>query len=183
MAIKVSGKNIDLGDSLQTFVVEEVQKMADQYIGAFIDAQVVLSKENGVFGCDLDIHISRGFDLRSSGRDADAYTAVSQAIAILRQRVRRYKARLRTMSRQRPDEAAISRFVLADSQEEETIQDTPLIIAEMPDTLSAMTVGDAVMHLDLTGLPVWVFKNSASGQINVVYRRTDRNIGWVAPKA
>lgn len=183
MTIKVSGKNIELGESLQTFVVEELQKMADQYIGPFIDAQAVLSKDNGVFGCDLDIHISRGFTLRSSGRDADAYAAVSQAIAILRQRVRRYKARLRTMARQRPDETALSRFVLAESQEEEKVQDAPLIIAEMPDTLSVMSVGDAVMHLDLTDLPVWLFKNSATGQINVVYRRTDRNIGWVAPKA
>lgn len=183
MTIKVSGKNIELGESLQTFINEEIQKMSEQYIGSFIDAQVMLSKENGVFSCDLDIHISRGFDLRSSGRDADAYAAVSQAIAILRQRVRRYKARLRTMSRQRPDEAAVSRFVLAESQEEETVQESPLIIAEMPDTLSVMSVGDAVMHLDLTDLPVWVFKNSSTGQINVVYRRTDRNIGWVAPKA
>lgn len=183
MAIKVSGKNIELGESLQAFIIEEVKKMAELYIGAFIEAQVVLSKENGVFGCDLDIHISRGFTLRSNGRDADAYAAVTQALAILRQRVRRYKARLRSMERQSRDEAALSRFVLAESQEEEKVQDAPLIIAEMPDTLSVLSVGDAVMQLDLTELPVWLFKNSATGQINVVYRRADGNVGWIAPKA
>lgn len=183
MPIKVSGKNIEMGESLKNFITLEIQKMADQYIGEFIDAHALMNKANGLFSCELDIHIARGFTLRSSGQDPDPYIAVTQAMTILKQRTKRYKARLRSMERHRKDASSLSRFVLADSQEEEKVQESPLIIAEMPDTLDVMSVGDAVMQLDLSEFPVFVFKNIVTEQLNVVYKRSDKNIGWIAPKS
>ena len=46
-----------------------------------------------------------------------------------------------------------------------------------------MSVSDAVLDLDMTGAPVVLFRHAGSGRINVVYRRTDGNIGWVDPPA
>jgi hypothetical protein len=46
-----------------------------------------------------------------------------------------------------------------------------------------MTVGFAVMELDLTGAPVVVFRHAAHGRVNMVYRRTDGNVGWIDPPA
>lgn len=185
MSITVSGKNVDVGDSLRTFAEQELQAAMDQYVGDFIDAHIVIAKTHGLFGSEVSVHIARGFTLRSRGQDADPYACVTQALNILKQRTRRYKARLherRIVAKEEPTPMSSSRFVLGASQEEEKVQEAPLIIAEMPDTITTLTVGDAVMQLDLSELPVLVFRNAASTQLNVVYRRPDGNIGWVAPK-
>jgi putative sigma-54 modulation protein len=42
-----------------------------------------------------------------------------------------------------------------------------------------MPVSEAVMELDFTGAHVQVFRHAATGRINMVYRRTDGNIGWI----
>ena len=59
--------------------------------------------------------------------------------------------------------------------------DQPTIIAEMSHEISTLTVGEAVMRLDLSETPVMMFRNVATGGLNVVYRRTDGNIGWIDP--
>lgn len=53
------------------------------------------------------------------------------------------------------------------------------IIAETPTEISRLTVSEAVMRLDLGHLPVMMFRNRASGQLNVVYRRPDGHVGWI----
>jgi hypothetical protein len=55
----------------------------------------------------------------------------------------------------------------------------PSIIAEVKIEIPTLSVGDAVMQMDLKDLPVVLFRNPNNNQINVVFRRTDGNIGWV----
>jgi len=47
--------------------------------------------------------------------------------------------------------------------------------------LPEVTVGEAVMRMDLADAPVFMFHNSAHGRLNVVYRRADGNYGWIDP--
>ena len=61
----------------------------------------------------------------------------------------------------------------------ETLQ--PMIIAEMESKIQSISVGEAVMQMELAGAPVLVFRNEGNNGINVVYRRDDGNIGWVDP--
>jgi hypothetical protein len=55
------------------------------------------------------------------------------------------------------------------------------VIAETHTEISKLTVSDAVMRMDLADQPVLMFRNSATGELNVVYRRSDGNIGWIDP--
>ena len=55
------------------------------------------------------------------------------------------------------------------------------VIAETQTEIRELTVGDAVMRMDLADQSVLMFRNSASGVLNVVYRRGDGNIGWIDP--
>ena len=57
----------------------------------------------------------------------------------------------------------------------------PAVIAETTRPIHRMSVSEAVMELDLTGVPVLVFLHAGSGRVNVVYRRGDGAIGWVDP--
>ena len=57
-----------------------------------------------------------------------------------------------------------------------------MIIAEMETKLQSLSVGEAVMQMELAGVPVLVFRNEKQGSgVNVVYRRDDGNIGWIDP--
>ena len=51
----------------------------------------------------------------------------------------------------------------------------------METKIPAISVGEAVMQMELANAPVVVFKNEKHNGINVVYRRDDGNIGWVDP--
>ena len=57
----------------------------------------------------------------------------------------------------------------------------PLVVAEMESEIPTLSVGEAVMRLDLADLPAMMFRNQANGVLNVVYRRPDGNIGWIDP--
>ena len=54
-----------------------------------------------------------------------------------------------------------------------------LVIAEQESSILPLSVSEAVMKLDLTEMPVVMFKNADSGRINVVYKRSDGHIGWI----
>jgi hypothetical protein len=58
---------------------------------------------------------------------------------------------------------------------------SPVVIAETKKNIKAMSVSDAVLDLDMTGAPLILFRHASTDRINVVYRRTDGNIGWVDP--
>jgi len=58
----------------------------------------------------------------------------------------------------------------------------PTIVAESTAGIREITVAEAVMQLDLMEDPALMFKNAGHGGLNVVYRRSDGNIGWIDPK-
>jgi hypothetical protein len=57
------------------------------------------------------------------------------------------------------------------------------VIAETPTEIARLTVSEAVMRMDLGQMPVVMFRNQVSGQLNVVYRRPDGHVGWIDPQA
>lgn len=105
----------------------------------------------------------------------------------MEKQLRRYKRRLKDHHKDRsvPVElfGAASYILASDSESEETETDTlqPIIVAEMETKIPSLTVGEAVMQMELAGAPVLVFRNEKKDGVNVVYRREDGNIGWIDP--
>ncbi len=115
----------------------------------------------------------------------DAYQSADLACERLEKRVRRYKRRLKrhgggeTPRKQTP----VTDYVIqaASEGQEERDEDNPVIIAEAETPIHEMAVSDAVMQMDLSDRTFVVFRNARHGEINVVYRRDDGNIGWIDP--
>jgi ribosomal subunit interface protein len=55
------------------------------------------------------------------------------------------------------------------------------VIAEQPTEIGWLSVDEAVMQMDLADQPLLMFRNRTTGALNVVYRRSDGNIGWIDP--
>jgi hypothetical protein len=113
--------------------------------------------------------------------------AFDEAAEHLAKRLRRYKRRLRDHHHQRPDEAETlfaQQYVLAgeDIESESEEKDEPIVIAEMETGIETLSVGEAVMRMELANLPSMMFRNRAHGGLNMVYHRGDGHIGWVDPR-
>lgn len=57
-----------------------------------------------------------------------------------------------------------------------------MIVAETETKIPSLSVGEAVMQMEIANAPVLVFRNEKNSVINVVYRRDDGNIGWIDPR-
>lgn len=185
MGIVITGKQIDLGDSLRSTIQNDLEALIHRYLEGSIDATVTVTKDaNHHFKTDIQLHVGRHFDVHCVGGDDDPHKSVAFALGKVEAQLRRYKTRLVEKRRKKDDHAAIAekvqKFVIR-AQEEDTHDDNPLVIAEMVSEIHTLTVGDAVMKMDLSQNPALVFKNAANGQINVIFKRADGHIGWIDP--
>jgi len=188
MKLSVSGKQIDVGEALREHVATALDGAVGKYFDAAIDGAVLFSREAHLFCCDIQVHARRGIFMQAEAEADDIYVAFDRALDRIAKRLRRYKRRLRDHHQGNgADEiASAAQYVLADQADEAQLEDTgkldPVVVAEMQTKLLTLTVGEAVMHLDLIGQPAMMFRNSAHGGLNMVYRRNDGNIAWVDPQ-
>jgi ribosomal subunit interface protein len=192
MTIKVTGKNIEVGEAFQTYVTDKISSVLEKYIGPEVGGHVRVEKERGRFRTNCSILLRTGLLLESQGEAGDAYTSADAALERLEKRVRRYKRRLKnhhhgaTTSAQPRETTASDYLVRIDEEAYETDShqmEAPLIVAESERVLREMPVSEAVMQLDLTEDAFLIFRNAGHGGVNIVYRRADGNIGWIDPEA
>ncbi|NHK29486.1 ribosome-associated translation inhibitor RaiA [Parvularcula flava] len=189
MDVQITGKGIELGEALQTHVQDRISSGVHKYFERPAEAQVTFARDGSSIRCETTAHLASGVFLNAQGDAHDAYGAFDDALEKLEKRVRRYKRRLKDHHANGKDPLpaeSTPSYILqpleADEEEDNGLNGEdphPVIIAESTTKLRTMTVGTAVLQLDLADQPVIVFKNAANGRISVVYRRADSNIGWI----
>jgi ribosomal subunit interface protein len=184
--LRVSGKSVDVGDSLRQRVTEKVTEALAKYFDHGWSGHVTISREGSGFRADCVLHLDSGTILEAHGGAQDAVNAADDAVIKIEKRLRRYKRRLKdrtTTMRAREAEQFAANYVIEAPDEEAEEQEgwSPVTIAESTAALPELSVRDAIAELDLTGAPVIVFRHAGNGDINIVYRRPDGNIGWIDP--
>jgi len=187
MRYQISGKQIDIGTALQTHVEQELNVMVKKYAERPTDANVIFSRAASEFVCEATVHLSTGLTATAKAHAHEIYAAFDACSAKMEKQLRRYKRRLKDHHRDRPEPVELfgaSSYILASKEqaedtEPETLQ--PIIVAEMETKIPSLSVGEAVMQMELAGAPVLVFRNEGKDGLNVVYRREDGNIGWIDP--
>lgn len=188
MRYQISGRQIDVGEALQTHVKAELGEVVEKYAQRPTEAVIVFSREAHEHVCEAVVHLSTGLNAQAKGHASEIYAAFESCREKLDKQLRRYKRRLKDHHRDRmaPVEfAGGSSYILAASVEPEDVEPEglqPMIIAEMETKVPSITVGEAVMQLELAGHRMLVFRNEGHGGVNVVYRRDDGNIGWIDPR-
>lgn len=189
MRYKISGKQIDIGEALQTHVQTQLDEIVSKYAGRPTDANVVFSKSAHEYACEATVHLSTGLNATASARATEIYAAFEACAEKMEKQLRRYKRRLKDHHRDRSEPVEYlggSSYILAAEGDSEDVEPTtlqPIIVAEMEATIPSLSVGEAVMQMELAGAPVLVFRNDTKKGLNVVYRREDGNIGWIDPRS
>ena len=196
MQLTVTGKQVDVGDALRQHVESTLGSVLGKYFRTAIEAHAVFAREAHLICADISLRVGRGIVVNSSAAATDHYVAFDAAAERLAKQLRRYKRRLRDYHAkargpaERPE--MVRSVVLAPFEEEELeeavaavseVDGGPVVIAEMSAELPQLTVGEAVMRMDLADAPVLLFRNRSHGELNLVYRRGDGNIGWIDPAA
>ena len=198
MQLTVSGKQVDLSDSLREHVDKQLSTITGKYFDQALEAHVTFSRARSFFTCDINLHAGRGVTVRGEGEAADARMAFEDAAEHIAKRLRRYRRRVsahqRDLGKIKP-EMARAYILVPDSDEEDHVTSNghsqavltrpdelhATIIAEDLTTIETLSVSDAVMRMDLAFQPVIMFRNSKTGGLNVVYRRPDGHVGWIDP--
>jgi ribosomal subunit interface protein len=188
MRYQISGKQIDVGEALTTHVKAEIGELIEKYAQRATDCMVVFSRAAHESICETTIHLATGLNVSAKGNATEIYAAFESCRERLDKQVRRYKRRLRNhhADRKAPVEfGAASSYILAPSEDVEDAEPeslAPVVVAEMETKIPSITVGEAVMQMELAGQKMLVFRNEGHGGVNVVYRRDDGNIGWIDPR-
>lgn len=189
MQLSVKGQQIDVGSAFRGHMEDSLTKMLGKYFGDAIDARVTLSRTGHIFRAVVSAHVGRNIHLEAHGEADQPYPAFDTAAERLSKRLRRHKARLRDHHKEDPGDQDIlpaQQYILSGEADEdgewEQQQDQPVVVAEMATEIPILTVSEAVMRMDLSDQPAMMFRNRAHGGLNMVYRRSDGNIGWIDPR-
>jgi ribosomal subunit interface protein len=190
MQITVIGKQLDVGNALRQHVVETLDPAVEKYFDKAIEATVTITKQAHLYHAQISVHVGKGMLVQAKASADEVYPACDAACDRVAKRLRRYKRRLRDhhTNRDQYDQAMMDARHYVIQQEDEDHSDDdhvngfePVIVAETPDRIDTLSVGEAVMRLDLGDIPALMFRNGKHGGLNVVYRRADGNIGWLDP--
>ncbi len=188
MQIKISGKQIDVGEALRTHVEYNMVAAVAKNFDRPVDAHVVFSRNGHGFKCDSSVHLSTGLTAQAHAVNGEIYAAFDQATDRIEKQLRRYKRRLKDHHHNRQDPIELieaQAYVLRGHDEEADADEVngmqPVIIAEMTTAIKSLTVGEAVMQMELAHEQFLMFRNDANGRINIVFQRDDGNVGWIDP--
>jgi ribosomal subunit interface protein len=188
MNLRVSGKNLDLGESLRNRVSARIEDAVAKYFNGGWSGHVTVGPEGAGFRAECVLHLDSGVGLQAQGEALDPIASCDDVAERIEKRLRRYKRRLKDHRGEpkgsAPEPASlVTDYVLSAPDHEADVEDSwnPAVIAESTSSLEQMTVRDAVLQLDFTGAPALVFRHASHGRVNMVFRRADGHIGWIDP--
>ena len=194
MKIDVFGKHIDVGEALREHVTGNLNAAFEKYAERPTGAVATFSKDRHEFRCECSVHLSTGMSAQASSKAATPYAAFDLAEERLAKQLRRYKRKLKNHHNLRASpvkQMAVPSFVIesdastVEAPDQETNGSSndddlrPVIIAETETHVPTLSVGEAVLQMELNEDPVLMFRDEKTDSISVVYRRTDGNIGWI----
>jgi ribosomal subunit interface protein len=187
MNLRITGKQMDVGDAFRTRIEERMSEAVTKYFDGGFGGSVTVAKSGSRFTADCMIHLDTGAALQATATAQEPVLAFDGAAEKLETRLRRYKRRLRSrsFSASSTPQIDIAYSVMEGLAEDDDIElpedYAPAVVAETTMALKTMSVASAVVELDTRDSPVVVFRNAGNDQVNIVYRRADGNIGWIDP--
>ena len=188
MTLRISGKNLAIGDALRGHVQARIDGVTAKYHAGLPSGHVTIGPEGSGYRSDCTLFLGAGITLQVEAVAHEPYLSFDKAADRIERRLRRHRKRQTghhfgaspTVPLDGHDDIVPRPFAALDELEEETF---PAVIAEPARSVRVMTVASAVRELDGSANAVVVFRYADNERINVVYRRPDGNIGWIDPSA
>jgi ribosomal subunit interface protein len=184
--VRVAGHQVDTGESLRDHAQQRVAEITEKYFSRSVGANVTFGRgPNNDYTCDIVAPVVQGVVLKASHSAREAQMAFNGAADRIEKQLSRYASRLKEhkVDEASPfvENAGYTIFSERPARESDEPASFPAIVAETRVDIPESSVSDAVMLMDLRNTNALMFKNSATGAHNMIYRREDGTIGWVEP--
>jgi ribosomal subunit interface protein len=179
-SLRVSGKNIDIGEALRGQAQERVAGAVGKYFSGGYSGHVMVEREGAGFRTDCVLHLDGGPVMRVSGTASNAYASLDQAIERILKQLRRDKRRRDDHAGDAVEPAAPS-VERDDPEEPESAADAAgrPIIAERIGLLPRIAIETAIAKMEAEDRDNLVFRNAGTDRVNVIHKRPDGAIGWL----
>ncbi|WP_158809067.1 ribosome-associated translation inhibitor RaiA [Beijerinckia sp. L45] len=186
MTLRISGKNLAIGDALRSHVQARIDGVTAKYHAGAPSGHVTIGPEGSGYRSDCTLFLAAGITLQVDATAHEPYVSFDKAADRIERRLRRHKKR-QTSHHGNGAIAALADVDgdlepfpvdLLEEIDEETF---PVVISEPAHGFKEMTVAAAVRQLDSAACSVVIFRYAENSRINIVYRRADGNIGWIDP--
>ncbi len=188
MDVRVADHQVDTSESVREHAQQRMEEITQKYFSRSVGANVTFGRSADTgYTCDIVAPVLQGVVLKASHSARDPLMAFNGAADRIEKQLRRYMRRLKDHKVDDAAEAFVESAgytIFSPSQanaDEEA--GSPTIVAETRVDIPESSVSDAVMLMDLRNTTALMFKNSGTGELNMIYRREDGNIGWVEPRA
>ena len=176
MQVTVIGRHLEATDALKQYATERFQRL-DKYLPRNSQATITLTVVKKVHHIADAMIKAGGLLVQASEETEEMYSSIDLLYEKLERRVRKYKERL-TDHKHQTGVSEMANVAQAAAHPEDRI---PQIIKTKQFDLKPMQAEEAVMQMELLDKPFFVFANATSGQVNVIYRRNDGNVGLIEP--
>ena len=174
----VRGKNIEITPSLREYVEKRVGKI-EKYFEKVDEITVLLTVSKGRHIVEVTVPVQGGVLLRGEEATMDMYTSIDLVVEKLERQIRKQKTKLERRFRQGGFKAeAVQEGAIPerDEGEEYTVVKTKKFVVK------PMDIQEAIMQMNLLNHNFFVYRDSSTESVNVVYRRTDGNYGLIESK-
>ncbi len=182
MQVSVTFRHMDNSDALRKYAEDKIGRLK-KYEYSPVEASVVLSVEKHRQIAEVVINAEK---MTIKGREAteNMYSAIDMVMEKIEKQIKKHKDRLLNHKPNHTRMPAEITENIPSLPESDYTQDAeePAIITKSVDS-KPMTVEEAAMQLDISNSEFIVFINSATSEMNVIYRRKDNNFGHIIPKS
>lgn len=173
MKITLRGKNIEITEAIEEKVSEKLSKL-DKYfiVSENVEAKVLV--RTYPYGQKIEVTIPTEYVLlRAEVVDQDLYNAIDLVIDKLEGQIRKYKTRLNRKSKDNKLAFNLASIEPLEEEEEDVLVKTKTI------TPKPMDMEEAIMQMELIGHSFFVYRDTETDVISIVYRRNDGDYGLI----
>ena len=182
MTLRVSGKNLAIGEALRTHVHSRIDGIVAKYHAGSPSGHVTIEPEGSGYRADCTLFLKSGMTLQVEAIAQEPYTSFDKAADRIERRLRDHRKRLIGRHGEGPSGVVEAQEIEADALSDKADEETfPVVVAEQASGFKEMTVAAAVHELDAAMCGVVIFRYAENRRISIVYRRADGNIGWIDP--
>ena len=174
MNLVISGKNLDITEGLRSAIEEKIGKL-ERYFTDTTEVHVTLSTEKNRQKIEITIPM-KGSIIRAEEVSSDMYVSIDLVEEVIERQLRKYKNKL--IDKEQNAAHLSQSFIEADDFEDEDIQ----IIRSKKFAKKPMDPDEACVQMELIGHNFFVFRNSETDEVNVVYKRKGNTYGLIEPE-
>ncbi len=174
MNLVISGKNLDITEGLRSAVEEKIAKL-ERYFTDSTEVHVTLSTEKNRQKIEITIPM-KGSIIRAEEVSSDMYVSIDLVEEVIERQLRKYKNKL--IDKEQNAAHLNQEFIDEETYEDEEIE----IIRSKKFAMKPMDPEEACVQMELLGHNFFVFRNSETEEVNVVYKRKGNTYGLIEPE-